>query len=114
MLTTEIPSATGFRTLSAKDLVALAPRPRIIDVREPAEFTGALGRIPGAELVPLATLESAARTWDKDEELVVVCRSGARSARAASLLASLGFRRLRDLAGGTQGYVDAGLPVEHG
>ena len=114
MLTNELPSAPGFRTLSAKDLVTLTPRPRIIDVREPAEFTGALGHIPGAELVPLATLESAARAWAKDEELVVVCRSGARSARAASLLAALGFRRLQDLAGGTQGYVDAGLPVEHG
>ena len=103
--------ADPFRNITVDDLTKIT-RPRIIDVREPAEFTGELGHIPGAELVPLATLENAARAWPKDKELVIVCRSGARSAKAATLLAQLGFQKLLNLSGGTQGYVDAGLPVE--
>ena len=85
------------------------PRPRIVDVREPSEFTGPLGHIPGAELVPLATVERAARDWAKDEALCVpLGRSlgeGSRDARAPRL--SNGF----NLEGGTQG-MRALFPIE--
>jgi rhodanese-related sulfurtransferase len=90
----------------------MRPRPRIVDVREPAEFNGPLGHVPGAELVPLATLEVSAGAWCKTEPLVVVCRSGARSAKAARLLCVLGFCVVFDLTGGTQAHVSAGYPVE--
>ncbi len=104
------PQAYG--EMSPLELAATAPRPRIIDVRAPEEFTGELGHIPGAELVPLATLEERAESWNKDEPLVVVCRSGARSARAAGTLAAAGFTRVANLSGGTLAHVAAGLPVE--
>jgi adenylyltransferase/sulfurtransferase len=70
----------------------------LIDVREPREWE--VARIPGARLVPLATLPEALATLDRSRELVVHCKSGARSARAARLLEAAGFRRVRNLAGG--------------
>ena len=109
-LSTSSPSVV--RPLGPEELAVARPRPRIIDVRESSEFTGELGHIPGAELVPLATVEGAARGWARDEPLVVVCRSGARSARAAATLVQLGFKTVFNLEGGTQGHVSAGLAVE--
>lgn len=84
---------------------------RVIDVREPHEHRGELGHPVGAELVPLATLPQAAQRWDREREIVLVCRSGARSARAAALLASMGFRRVMNMAGGMLAWNEAGLPV---
>lgn len=102
----------SFDVIQPLALSQLQPRPRVIDVREPAEFTGELGHIPGAELVPLATVESAAKDWPRDAPLVVACRSGARSAKAAATLVGMGFTKVTNLEGGTQGYGAAGLPVE--
>ena len=73
---------------------------RVIDVREPAEFNGPLGHIEGAELVPLAKLLRAAEAWDHGETLVMVCRSGARSAGATQVLGQLGFQTVYNLEGG--------------
>ena len=110
-----VATPVAFRNITPAELVALAElAPRIIDVREPDEFTGELGHVPGAELVPLATLLAAARPWDRDERFVVACRSGARSAKAASSLVALGFKNLMNLDGGMRAYALAGLPVERG
>ena len=106
------PPHASVRPLGPAELAVAKPRPRIIDVREASEFNGELGHIPGAELVPLAMIERAAREWAKDEPLVVVCRSGARSAKATETLVRLGFTSVFNLEGGTQGHVSAGLPVE--
>jgi rhodanese-related sulfurtransferase len=106
------PLAHGYRDLAATDLAARSGRARLVDVREPHEWRGDLGRVPGSELVPLATVLRAARTWDRDEELVLICRSGQRSACAAEALAARGFRRVMNLAGGMLAYAAAGLPVE--
>jgi rhodanese-related sulfurtransferase len=80
-------------------------------VREPEEFSGALGHIAGAELVPLVVLASCASCWPREESIAVVCRSGARSARAATLLVALGFQDVSNVVGGMQAHFDAGLPV---
>lgn len=85
---------------------------RIIDVRDPDEFNDTWGHIPGAQLVPLGMLPYVAQDWHPDEPLVMVCRSGRRSARATDLLRERGFRRVFDLEGGMQAYVESGLPVE--
>ena len=94
--------------------VHAAPRAgrRLIDVREAHELAGDLGHIAGVEHVPLATVADAARAWDRDADLLVICRSGGRSARAAEILLSLGFRRVENLAGGMLAWNAAGLPVE--
>jgi sulfur-carrier protein adenylyltransferase/sulfurtransferase len=102
----------GYRDLTPARLGAALGKVRIVDVREPAEYTGELGHIPGAELVPLATVEAAAAAWNKDEELVLVCRSGARSGRAAAALTALGFRRAMNMVGGMLAWNEAKLPVD--
>ncbi len=70
----------------------------LIDVREPHEWE--IGRLPNARLVPLGTVIEALPTLDPAREIVVYCRSGMRSAQAVRLLQTMGFRRVRSLAGG--------------
>lgn len=77
---------------------------RVIDVREPHEYHGGLGHIPGAELVPLQSLPSAAAEWDRGERLAIVCHSGARSMRAAQYLMGEGFGHVVNVAGGTMAW----------
>lgn len=84
----------------------------LVDVREPGEFHGELGHVAGARLVPLGGLADAAASWDVDREIVLVCRSGGRSAKAASVLAKQGFRHLHNLRGGMLAWNQARLPVE--
>ncbi|MFO0745172.1 MAG: rhodanese-like domain-containing protein [Myxococcota bacterium] len=79
---------------------ALRGRVRIVDVREPHEFRGELGHIPEAELAPLGRLSEHAPRWDREAEIVVVCRSGGRSGAAADALARQGFKRVKNLVGG--------------
>lgn len=85
---------------------------RLIDVRQPEEYTGPLGHIAGAELVPLATLPTACEGWDKDAPLLLICRSGGRSHRACAHLKQAGFRHLTNLVGGMTAWNQAGLDVE--
>lgn len=73
---------------------------RIIDVREPAEFDGPLGHIPGSESVPLTTLQEAAKQWKRGQPLLLVCRSGFRSNVACEILKEMSFIQLTNLSGG--------------
>jgi len=83
----------------------------VIDVREADEFAGALGHVENSQLTPLGLLGSEARTWNKNDAIVVVCRSGRRSGVAALELERLGFRRVASLRGGMLAWKQAGLPV---
>jgi len=73
---------------------------QIVDVREPAEFEGPLGHIPGARLMPLGVLSARSAELGKDKPTVTVCRSGARSAQATVLLGKAGFDKVANLSGG--------------
>ena len=70
----------------------------LIDVREPHEWD--IAHLPGAQLIPLGTLPERLASLDPAREIVLYCRSGARSAQALRQLQAAGFRRLRNLAGG--------------
>jgi glyoxylase-like metal-dependent hydrolase (beta-lactamase superfamily II)/rhodanese-related sulfurtransferase len=87
---------------------------QIIDVREPDEYTGSLGRIQGATLMPLGTLAARASELARDRPVVAVCRSGARSAQASVLLQRAGFNAVANLAGGMLRWRAEGHPVEGG
>jgi sulfur dioxygenase len=87
---------------------------QIVDVREPAEFSGALGHIEGARLIPLGTLLEGAGELDREKPIVMVCRSGARSAQATVLLQRAGFAKVANLSGGMLRWRAARLPVEGG
>ena len=104
--------ADGFRDADALLLHEHLKEVRVVDVREPDEFTGDLGHIPGAELVPLSTVAQEARDWDVEKEIVVVCRSGGRSGAAARTLVQMGFTRVINLRGGMTAYNAAKLPVD--
>jgi adenylyltransferase/sulfurtransferase len=70
----------------------------LVDVREPWEW--AVAHLDRARLVPLGTLAGELRTLDPAREIIVMCRSGMRSADAARLMKAAGFRRVSNLAGG--------------
>ncbi len=88
--------------------------PLILDVREPDEFDGELGHIPGAVLIPLQHLPIRAAEIEvyKERPVVVVCRAGVRSTTAAAILTGLGFEHVSNLKGGMLDWSDQGLAVE--
>ena len=86
--------------------------PQVIDVREPHEWE--IVRLDGARLIPLATLPAHLHEYDRNAEIVVHCRSGARSAQATQLLKDAGFRNVKNLEGGILRWaheVDPSLPT---
>lgn len=107
-----IPHPAGHRDVSITDARPHLGAVRLIDVRELDEWNGPLGHIAGAELVPLSTLGAAVSGWDRGGTYLFVCRSGARSGRAAAALAQAGFPHVYNLAGGMMGWNDARLPVD--
>lgn len=84
---------------------------QIIDVRDSNEFTGVLGHIPTATLIPLAQLSQQLETLDKEAPTVALCRSGARSAQAVTMLEKAGFKQVANLAGGMINWNNHLLPV---
>jgi glyoxylase-like metal-dependent hydrolase (beta-lactamase superfamily II)/rhodanese-related sulfurtransferase len=102
---------SGVPALGSDWVAAHARELRLVDVREAAEFRGSLGHLAGAELVPLAGLEGAARGWDRAAPILTVCTYGTRSGKAAQLLAGLGFSRVASLHGGLVRWTREGRPV---
>jgi molybdopterin/thiamine biosynthesis adenylyltransferase/rhodanese-related sulfurtransferase len=84
----------------------------LIDVREQVEWDA--GHIPGALFIPLGTLDQqiAAAVPDKDTEIIMQCRSGARSGRGTDLLQQLGYTNVVNMAGGILQWEADSLPVE--
>lgn len=82
---------------------------RIVDVREDTEATEI---VPDAEVIPLGHLAEAARVWAREEPVVLVCRSGRRSARAVTQLESLGFNNVASMTGGMLMWNALELPTE--
>ena len=87
---------------------------QVVDVREPDEFTGPLGHVPGSQLIPLSQLAASSAKLAKDRPVVTVCRSGARSAQASVLLGRAGFDKVANLAGGMLRWRAQRLAVEGG
>ena len=87
---------------------------QIVDVREPDEFNGPLGHVPGAKLIPMGTLVEKSASIGKEKPVVVVCRSGARSAQATLMLGKAGFDKVANLSGGMLRWRAQRLSVEGG
>lgn len=105
------PHSSGYREVSPESVEPLLAELRVVDVREPHELGGELGHIEGAVLAPLGRLTQEAVGWARHAPTLVVCRSGGRSGRAATLLAQLGFTQVFHLTGGMVAWAAAGLPV---
>jgi rhodanese-related sulfurtransferase len=103
-------------------LLAAGDAPLLLDVREPAEFAAL--RIPGSINVPRGVLEQSCE-WDFDEtvpelvtgrgrDIVVICRSGYRSALVADVMQKMGFIRVISLRTGVRGWNDFEQALEDG
>ena len=101
--------------LTPDDLASSHGGELILDVREPSELA-AIGFIEGAVNIPVGQL--ARRLGElpaaKETPIVCVCQSGSRSLEAAHFLKSQGYRAIRNLAGGTGGWIRSGRPVVRG
>ncbi len=82
----------------------------VIDVREMNEYTA--GTMPGAKAIPMATVPVRMNELEQDKELVVICRSGARSAQVCMFLQQQGFENVFNLRGGLMSWARNGLPIE--
>jgi rhodanese-related sulfurtransferase len=105
-----VSSAREVGTLDATRLIN-SENPLVLDVREPAEFSG--GRLPNAVHIPLSQLKDRAAEITKHvaRPVIVYCDRGLRGGAATSALAKLGFTRVQTLRGGLRAWKDAGLPL---
>jgi adenylyltransferase/sulfurtransferase len=88
----------------AQQMNAAAPAMQLIDVREPLEFEA--GHLSGSINLPMSRIELHGLTLAEPERVVFICRSGARSTRAAAMAARAGFRGTRQLRGGLLAWRD--------
>jgi adenylyltransferase/sulfurtransferase len=94
-------------TITAPELKAKIDRKDpfvLLDVREPYEYE--ICRIPGSKLIPVGELPARLSELDTADEIVLQCKSGARSARALHILQEAGFRKLANLRGGITAWAD--------
>jgi len=104
----------GLWEIDPQTLEEAASKVAIIDVREPDEYVGPLGHIRGAKLIPLGTLLSRTAELPRDRPLVMVCRSGARSANATLMLQRSGFPNVANMNGGMLRWRGEGHAVDMG
>ena len=113
MKTVQTKSPVSARELH--QLIATGRPAELLDVRTPAEFAAA--HVPGAKLVPLDELDCAAFLKQRgaaDQPIYVLCQSGSRARRAVEQFQHAGFDGCVLVEGGTQAWLDAGLPVKRG
>jgi rhodanese-related sulfurtransferase len=80
-----------------------------IDVRTQEEWDQ--GHIDKTTLIPLDDLESRLGELPRDQEIVVVCRSGRRSKQGVAILQQAGFSNVASMSGGVQAWETAGYPL---
>ena len=101
----EVNSAAALQFINHKNAL-------VLDVREEKEFNN--GHILNAKLIPLGKLTEQMSELERYRErpLVVVCRSGQRSASACAVLGKQGYKQAYNLEGGILAWQKAGLPLE--
>jgi len=102
MFGARIPEMTVEELKQARDR---GDAPALVDVREPREF--AISDLPGSIKIPLGTLPQNLDKVPKDQDVVVYCRSGARSGQAVQFLLANGYTKAKNLVGGINRWADA-------
>ena len=97
-------NATELTSVELKQRLDRGEKLTIVDVREPNELQ--INRIPGSVHIPLGDIPKRYNELDPDAELVMQCKSGVRSAKAAEFLRSVGFKRVLNLKGGILDWID--------
>jgi adenylyltransferase/sulfurtransferase len=103
-------NATEITSVELKQRLDRGDKIKILDVREPNEYQ--INRIAGATLIPLGEIPRRYAELDPDEEMVVHCKMGGRSAKAADFLRSVGFKRVLNLKGGILDWIDKVDPTQ--
>ena len=88
------------------------PKPFILDVRNPVEYE--ICKLPESFLIPLSQLPQRTGELDPDQEIIVHCKTGQRSAHAVELLRGAGFQKVKNLLGGIEAWaeeIDADMPT---
>ena len=93
---------TPHREHPVRDYTAVIGDAQFVDVREPDEVMA--GTLPGARNIPLGELADRVTELDPSRRVVLLCRSGGRSGKAAELLAGLGFVDVVNLTGGMMAW----------
>lgn len=110
------PTADAITSAELRKQLESSAAPRIVDVRTPAEFE--TSHISGSYNVPLDVLDDhareIARLLDGDQEVVLVCRSGQRSAKAQTLLRNAGLTGGRVLQNGIIDWEGQGFGIDRG
>jgi sulfur dioxygenase len=104
----------GIWEIQPQSLEESVSKVQVIDVRESGEYSGALGHIRGAQLIPLGQLTQRVGEISREKPVVTVCHSGARSAQAIAMLQREGFQEVANLAGGMLRWRAEGCAVEGG
>jgi molybdopterin/thiamine biosynthesis adenylyltransferase/rhodanese-related sulfurtransferase len=97
-------NATEITAVELKQRLDRGDKLKIVDVREPNEYQ--INQIPGSVLIPLGDVPKRVDELDPNDEIVVQCKSGGRSAKAAAFLRSAGFKHVLNLKGGIIGWID--------
>jgi len=94
----------NIRPAQLKNALDKGEKIRILDVRQPQEY--AIAHLPQSDLIPLSNLEVNLHNLNREEEIVVLCRSGIRSAQAVKFLREAGFKHVKNLDGGILAWAD--------
>ena len=100
-------AASGIPEISVEELKSLRDRRAdfvLVDVREPHEIQ--ISAFPESVKIPLGKLPERVNELSTADEIVVHCKSGARSAKAVQFLRDAGFKKVRNLAGGINGWAE--------
>ncbi len=94
--------------------IELGEKLLLIDVRTPEEYVGKLGHVAGAKLLPLQEIDRWVKNLEdqKDQEIILICRSGNRSGVAARYLIEHGFKKVVNVVGGMRDWNQKGFPIE--
>ena len=106
-------SASLPQTVSVTEAAAMRDAGALVlDVREPDEWVA--GHVPGAALIPLGELAARVAEVPRDRDVVVVCRSGNRSAQGRDILLGAGYTSVTSMAGGMNDWAGSGRQVVEG
>lgn len=100
----------GYKSISAQKGLEILETEKdvlLLDVRSPEEFTGPMGHIDGAKLIPLQELANRLKEIEpyKNKKVVLVCRSGRRSKVAGNILVQNGFKNVMEIETGMLGVI---------
>jgi adenylyltransferase/sulfurtransferase len=103
-------NGTEITSVELKQRLDRGDKLTLVDVREPNEYQ--INRIPGTVLIPLGEIPRRYAELDKNDEIIVSCKMGGRSAKAADFLRSVGFTRVLNHRGGILDWIDKVDPTQ--